>query len=106
MENYLKEIEAIKAQIKEYNEMAFDNENEDYNFNKSVKNKLKLLILNLKNNNENMIEAALLVLAESTGCAEDQEIAEDIVSYLYDHKHINKNQMDYFYENIGTNRWM
>jgi hypothetical protein len=106
MKNYLKEIETIKAQIKEYNEMSFDNENDDYNFNKYVKTKLKLLILNLKNNDENIVKKALLVLAESTGCAEDQEIAEDIVSYLYEHKHINKKQMDYFYENIGTSRWM
>jgi hypothetical protein len=104
MEKLLK-IENIKEEILNYQLMSFENEEEDYAFNKKIKKQLEEVIINSTNENDT-IDKALLVLAESTGCAEDQEIAEDIVSYLFDNQFINQSQTDYFYDNIGTGRWI
>ena len=102
--NDFQKIESIEEQISQYYEMIFDNADEDYSYNKRLKNKLKEIIINSKNNI--IIEKALLVLAKSTGCAEDQEIAEDIINYLFENKIVNNNQLDLFYNNLGTNRWL
>jgi hypothetical protein len=104
MESLLK-IENIKNEILNYHSISFGNEEEDYAFNKKIKEQLKEIIINSKKEND-IIDKALLVLAESTGCAEDQEIAEDIISYLFENQIINQSQLDYFYDNIGTGRWM
>jgi hypothetical protein len=101
----MQKIESIQREIFEYYEMIFENEQDDYSYNKTIKNKLKEIIINTKNNNV-VVEKALSVLAESTGCAEDQEIAEEIINYLFENKFINDNQLDLFYNNIGTGRWL
>ncbi|WP_343615985.1 hypothetical protein [Flavobacterium sp.] len=101
--NDLHEIENIEKLISEYYEMTFNNDEEDYIYNKQLKNKLKAVIINSKSNN--VIDKALEVLAESTGCAEDLQIAEDILNELFENKVIDKNQFDTFYKNVGTNRW-
>ena len=103
MMNDLHEIENIEKLISEYYEMTFNNDEEDYIYNKQLKNKLKAVIINSKSNN--VIDKALDVLAESTGCAEDLQIAEDILNELFENKVIDKNQFDTFYKNVGTNRW-
>lgn len=103
--NDFQKIEIIEEQISQYYEMVFDDEGEDYNYNKQLKNKLKKIILNSKNDSI-IIEKALLVLAKSTGCAEDQEIAEEIINYLFENKIINSHQLGVFYDNLGTNRWL
>ncbi len=103
MMNDLHEIENIEKLISEYYEMTFNNDEEDYIYNKQLKNKLKAVIINSKSNN--VIDKALEVLAESTGCAEDLQIAEDILNELFENKVIDKNQFDTFYKNVGTNRW-
>jgi hypothetical protein len=102
MDNFEK-IEDIKRQLSEYYEMIFDNDEEDYRYNKLLKNKLKAIIISTKNNA--VIERAIAVLAESTGCAEDLQIAEDILEELLDNNIISKNQFEIFYKNAGTNRW-
>jgi hypothetical protein len=82
MESLLK-IENIKNEILNYHSMSFESEEEDYAFNKKIKEQLKEIIINSKKEND-IIDKELLVLAESAGCAEDQEIAEDIISYLFE----------------------
>jgi hypothetical protein len=103
--NDFQKIESIEKQISQYYEMTFDNDKEDYNYNEMLKNKLRDVIANSKNN-VTIVEKALLVLAKSTGCAEDQEIAERIINYLFENKIINDSQLDLFYNNLGTNRWL
>lgn len=103
--NDFQKIESVEKQISQYHEMKFDNDNEDYNYNKTLKNKLKEVIINSKTNSV-VIQKALLVLAKSTGCTQDHEIAEDIINYLLENKIINNNQLDLFYDNLGTNRWL
>lgn len=103
--SFLEKLNEIENQIQKYYEMSFENEREDYEHNKSLKRKIEQLIIDSKKDHSNVIDAALLVLAKSTGCAEDQEIAEDIVNRLYDQKHISHVQLNYFYDNISTRRW-
>ena len=100
----LKKIKNIQNNILSYYEMSFENDNEDYIYNKSIKEKLKQIIIDSKDN-PIIVEKALLVLAASTGCAEDQQIAEEICNYLFDNQFINNKQLDFFYNNIRTDRW-
>ena len=101
----MEDIEKIKSEISKYYEMTFKNDEDDYNYNIVIKNKLKEIIINSQDNHM-VVDKALLVLAESTGCSEDQEIAEEIIDYLFENQFINQNQLNLFYSNIGTGRWM
>ena len=99
------QINDVKRQIFEYYEMSFEKESDDYEFNQRLKNKLKDIIVQYKDDNT-VIEKALMVLAETTGCAEDHEIAEAIIDYLFGVGIINKEQMDMYYNNVATGRWL
>jgi hypothetical protein len=101
----LNNIESIKQEINQYYEMSFENEIEDYLFNKKLKEKLQKVIIDY-NTDEIIIQKALLVLAESTGCAEDQGIAVEILNLLYDKKYIKQKDLDFFYQNVATRRWL
>ena len=105
MNELLERIKNVEKLISKYYEMSFENEKDDYNFNKSIKESLKQMILESGSQNDRVKEQALLVFAQSSGCAEDQEIAEEIIDDLFDNKLINNRQLDYFYENLGTKRW-
>ncbi|AIM36925.1 hypothetical protein KO02_09640 [Sphingobacterium sp. ML3W] len=98
-------IENIENLISQYYKMSFDGDIDDYNYNKMLKNQLKEVIMNSKNNSI-IVEKALLVLAKATGCAEDQEIAKEIIDYLFENKIISNKELNLFYDNLGTNRWL
>ncbi len=104
--DFLEKLEKIKQQIEQYQKMSFENPEDDYGQNKSIKIKLQQLIIDSKKYEHTVTDSVLLTLAKSTGCAEDQEIAEEIVAYLHDNEYINDKQLDFFYNNIGTGRWM
>ncbi|AIM37877.1 hypothetical protein KO02_15165 [Sphingobacterium sp. ML3W] len=103
--NDFQKIDNIENEISQYYKMVFDSDTDDYSYNKMLKNQLKEVIMNSRNNIIT-VEKALLVLAKSTGCAEDQEIAEDITDYLFENKIINTKELNLFYDNLGTNRWL
>jgi hypothetical protein len=53
-----------------------------------------------------LIQESLKLLAENTGCAEDSEIAEDILDFLfYNQKILNQKNIDFFYNHSSTERW-
>lgn len=104
--DFLEKLNEIENQIQKYYEMSFENDEEDYNYNRSLKIKIEHLIIDSKKGHSNIIDAALLVLAKSTGCAEDQEIAENIINRLHDQKFISDVELNYFYDNISTGRWV
>jgi len=97
------ELEEMKIKILEYYQMSFDNDEEGYSLNKSLKEKLGNLIS--KCNNEAEVITVLTVLAESTGCAEDLEIAENILDNLQNEGLINDKLIGLFYKNASTRRW-
>jgi hypothetical protein len=99
------EIDTINQEISQYQEMSFDNEMEDYLFNKSIKQKLQQVIIDHYTDKE-VVQKALLVLATTTGCAEDQEIAEAILDLLNDKNYIDQKDLDFFCQNVATGRWL
>ncbi|MFK7050544.1 hypothetical protein FLACOL_00238 [Flavobacterium columnare] len=101
MEDILKNIE---TEILEYYNAFFEDNTDDYNENKRIKNKLKDYILNNFSDNKKVREA-LYLLANHTGCAEDSEIAEEILDYLFENKIITQNEIDFFYSNSNLKRW-
>ncbi|MCD9562887.1 hypothetical protein [Tenacibaculum maritimum] len=102
--NFLEELSKIERDILAYYEKSFNEEVEEYQQNALVKNKLKELIMNVREDPDKVKET-LLVLAKYTGCAEDQEIAEDIIEALQKGNYITNEQIDYFDENASTGRW-
>lgn len=105
MINFNNQIENIKKEIFEYYEMSFETAADDYLHNKQLKLKLKDVIIKNKDNKQ-IVEKALLVLAEVTGCAEDHEIAEEILDDLFGKVIIDKTQLDVYYSNVAAGRWL
>ncbi|MGG6229994.1 hypothetical protein [Tenacibaculum sp. SDUM215027] len=101
----MERLKKIQKKIQDYYEMSFESEKEDCEYNKRLKNELKQLIIDLKDENLSVINEILLVLAKSTGCAEDQEIADDIINYLHNNNFINDKHVEFFYNHIATGRW-
>ena len=100
----MKELEQIKKEIQDYYSISFDSAEDDYITNARIKNKIKDIIIDHKNDVD-VIDNALLLLAETTGCAEDEEIAEKILDELFDNNFLSQAQLDLYYKNVGTNRW-
>ncbi|WP_051263755.1 hypothetical protein [Tenacibaculum ovolyticum] len=105
MEDYFRKIETIEKEIQNYYENSFEEGNDDYKTNKLIKEKIKHLIIKINNLNSDVINRALLVLAKSTGCTEDQEIADNIINNLHDNGYIDEKQLNYFYDNTAIRRW-
>jgi hypothetical protein len=110
------ELNQIKEEIDNYQNMPpLTDEEESYKKNKALKNKLKSFIekvikafesntINVQEKND-LITKALIVLAESTGCAEDLEIADNILDDLYEKEYISATDLNTFKENANTGRW-
>ncbi|SHE48237.1 hypothetical protein SAMN04488522_101328 [Pedobacter caeni] len=98
------DMESIKNEILDYHQMVFDSEESDDEFNKAIKIKLQKLIMDA-GDDQTVIYEALLVLAEATGCAADQKIAEEILDHLFGNKYISSAHLEFFYNNVSTARW-
>lgn len=54
---------------------------------------------------QQVIKEALMLLAKSTGCVEDEQIAENMLDKLHlESKVIDQKDIDFFYQ-INPNRW-
>lgn len=109
MERYRKEIESIREILLEFYEKDFLTEREEFLENKSNKKLIENLIKKIyeddyitSNEKERYIELCMKLLAENTGCQEDEEIATEIIANL---EHLNCNVLSMFMENKSTNRW-
>jgi hypothetical protein len=115
---YYKEINHINTLLNEYyknyrkNYLNID-ENEDFNENVKIKNTIKELIIKIRNDNsltENnkqlIINKSLKLLAENTGCVEDCIISEIILNELRDEQVIDENNIEHYYSNENTGRWI
>jgi 6-pyruvoyl-tetrahydropterin synthase len=113
---YYDEINRINTLLNEYYknyQKNYLNINEDFNENLKIKNNIKDLIIEIRNNTsltENnkqlIINELLKLLAENTGCVEDCKISEVILDELKDRKIIDKNNIEYYYFNENTGRWI
>ena len=102
--SFLQQLEEIKSDLDQYYKLNFKTDLEDYNYNKSLKNRLKKLIINVSDDSK-IKKKVLLVLAQNTGCSEDHEIAEEIINHLFDNNFIDEIHLNYYYDNVSTNRW-
>ncbi|TKI69483.1 hypothetical protein FC756_09040 [Lysinibacillus mangiferihumi] len=111
--DYRSEIDKIRNSLKNYYNEQFKSEEEDYIENKKTKEQVKKLIMQVYNDSTlseadkgYIIKVAVELLAKNTGCAEDVEIAEDILDSLFnDMKILSQENIDNFYEQYSSRRW-
>jgi hypothetical protein len=110
---YQDEIKRLKIVLESFYNKQFSSEEEELKENRGNKNLIKKLII-LANSDEHLsdsdkqliINDSLKLLAENTGCAEDSEIAENLLDYLfYDVKILNQKNIDEYYNYTSTGRW-
>ena len=115
---YRKEIIQIYENLNKYYKNFRDNypninEDEEFNKNKQIKNNIKEKIITINNDITlskkekcNTINEFLRLLAENTGCIEDYQISNEILSELENQNIINQDNINYYskYENMG--RWI
>ena len=107
---YKFELEKIEQFLGEY----YENDPFNEQTNRAIKNKIKELIIVAHDDTtlsgaekQTVINAALTLLAENTGCVEDCEILESIFHELFDkRKIINQKDIDDLYKNSPVNRWL
>ena len=111
--DYRSEINKIRNSLKNYYNEQFKSEEEEYIENKKVKEQIKKLIIQVYNDitlseadREYLIKVGVELLAKNTGCAEDLEIAEEILDSLFDDmKILSQENSDNFYEQYLCKRW-
>ncbi|MFJ6267074.1 hypothetical protein ACIQGW_19125 [Lysinibacillus xylanilyticus] len=111
--DYRSEIDKIRNSLKNYYNEQFKSEEEEYIGNKKVKEQKKKLIIQVYNDSTlseadrgYIIKVAVELLAKNTGCAEDLDIAEDILDCLFnDMKILSQDNIDNFYEQFSCGRW-
>ncbi|MEK4171407.1 hypothetical protein MHI22_07520 [Lysinibacillus sp. FSL L8-0312] len=111
--DYRSEIDKIRSSLKNYYNKQFKSEEEDYIENKKIKEQIKKLIIQVYNDRTlsktdrgYLVKVGVELLANNTGCAEDVEIAEDILdSLFYDMKILSQEDIDNFYEQYLCKRW-
>ena len=111
--DYRTEIGKIRNSLKNYYNTQFKSEEQDYSENKKNKEQIKKIIIQVYSDRTlseatkaDVIKVGLELLANNTGCAEDGEIAEDILdSLFYDLKILSQEDIDTYYEQFSNRRW-
>ena len=110
--NYKNEIIKIKNLFNAFYTVSFSNEIEENETNKANKLNIQKLIVTVSRDEslsdtdrQTIINEALNLFAEHTGCAEDYVIAKEILSFLEEKKLITQQNIDEFYLNSPINRW-
>ena len=105
---YFKELERIKSYNIDYN-----SDEEDFQANKFNKKRIEELIVQVKrddtiliSNKSALIKEALKLLAKNTGCAEDEEISEEILNRLLATQTIVQQDIEYYSKLKSTKRWI
>ena len=112
MNIFIDRLTKIQKTLVEFFDKKFENEIDELTVNKTNKKLIENIIIDANRPNmltlsekEEIITKALMLLAQFTGCAEDSEMAEEILNEAYFKSMISKQQLDTYYENIGTKRW-
>jgi hypothetical protein len=105
-EFYLR-LDLLSKELDDFYTKEYSSENEEYLENKGIKSRVVDLIIEAKQHDENqLIEKALFLLFDNTGCQEDFEILNEIILPLVDKKIITKELIE---KNLGENsplsRW-
>ncbi|CDH26418.1 hypothetical protein [Xenorhabdus bovienii] len=100
-------FESLSKELDYFYNKEYSSENESYLENKKIKSKIVSLILESNGYDEiQLIDKALLLLFDNTGCQEDFEILNEVIYPLLDEKIITK---ELFEKNLSENsplsRW-
>ncbi|PHM30065.1 hypothetical protein [Xenorhabdus innexi] len=93
--------------IDDFYTKEYSSENEEYLENKKIKSRIVDLIMEAKECDDNqLIDKSFFLLFDNTGCQEDFEILNEIITPLVDKKIITKELIE---KNLGENsplaRW-
>ena len=109
---YFKELEIIKSILEDYYNIDYNSDEEDFQANKFNKKRIEELIVQVKrddtiliSNKSALIKEALKLLAKNTGCAEDEEISEEILNRLLATQTIVQQDIEYYSKLKSTKRW-
>lgn len=112
MYDYNLQLSNLEKDIQAFMSSTYDNASEELINNKQLKSSLKELIERVFLDNDipegqknTIINRSLMILAKSTGCAEDLEIAESVLDDLFERKIIHEIELNVFYEHASTARW-
>lgn len=110
---YFKELERIKPILEDYYNIDYNSDEEDFQANKFNKKRIEELIVQVKrdytiliSNKNTLIKEALMLLAKNTGCAEDEEISEEILNRLLATQTIVQQDIEYYSKLKSTKRWI
>lgn len=110
---YFKELERIKSILEDYYNIDYNSDEEDFQANKFNKKRIEELIVQVKrdytiliSNKNTLIKEALMLLAKNTGCAEDEEISEEILNRLLATQTIVQQDIEYYSKLKSTKRWI
>lgn len=110
---YFKELERIKSILEDYYNIDYNSDEEDFQANKFNKKLIEELIVQVKrddtiliSNKSALIKEALMLLAKNTGCAEDEEISEEILNRLLATQTIVQQDIEYYSKLKSTKRWI
>ena len=110
---YFKELEIIKSILEDYYNIDYNSDEEDFQANKFNKKRIEELIVQVKrddtiliSNKSALIKEALKLLAKNTGCAEDEEISEEILNRLLATQTIVQQDIEYYSKLKSTKRWI
>lgn len=109
---YFKGLERIKSILEDYYNIDYNSDEEDFQANKFNKKRIEELIVQVKrdytiliSNKNTLIKEALMLLAKNTGCAEDEEISEEILNRLLATQTIVQQDIEYYSKLKSTKRW-
>lgn len=110
---YFKKLERIKSILEDYYNIDYNSDEEDFQANKFNKKRIEELIVQVKrdgtipiSNKNTLIKEALMLLAKNTGCAEDEEISEEILNRLLATQTIVQQDIEYYSKLKSTKRWI
>ena len=93
--------------------LDYNSDEEDFQANKFNKKRIEELIVQVKrddtiliSNKSTLIKEALMLLAKNTGCAEDEEISEEILNRLLATQTIVQQDIEYYSKLKSTKRWI
>ncbi|MBF0960551.1 MAG: hypothetical protein HXK20_00355 [Alloprevotella tannerae] len=99
--------------LEDYYNIDYNSDEEDFQANKFNKKRIEELIVQVKrdytiliSNKNTLIKEALMLLAKNTGCAEDEEISEEILNRLLATQTIVQQDIEYYSKLKSTKRWI
>ena len=112
LKEYKEQLERFRANWSSHIAQNYISNEEERNNNLEIKSSISHFIFSVSENKniaENdvalLINEAIIVLAEQSGCQEDLEISEEILADLESKGIIDQSHYDLFYNKSSSSRW-